>query len=182
MANMGIAQTGHQNRQLLRKNRWFFSIVGTSADAMSHNETGPSHIYLASRPKVSFDQRQVSHQVESPSYNGRATWDPIDITFWDVAGDNRIYNWLRKHMDPETGQLGYRHEYVVNCQLDMLNGRGDLVERWLLHEAHAASIDWGDVDYSSNDLASVTINLSYVRAIREAQPVPPGGKARYQTT
>lgn len=176
--NMGIYQTRHQRLQLLRKNRWFLSVIGTPSNAFRHTVNNSSQIHIASRPKISFDQRQLNHEIENISYNGRSTWEPMDITFFEAAGDNRIYEWLRKHYDPETGTFGYRNECVVDCQLDMFNGLGDLIERWIVYEAHAASIDWGELDYSNGELAGVTISLAYARAIRLAQEVPAGGPAR----
>ncbi len=51
----------------------------------------------------------------------------------------------------------------------MITGKGDPTEKWTLFNAWPSDWDWGGLDYAANDIAEVTIELVFDRAIRENQ-------------
>jgi len=132
----------------------------------------------AGRPNVSVSEgakhQFLSHEFKFP---GRVTWNDIDITLVDPidpvmslpmfqiienAGykipsgwNNNNQDW-RKSLSKKTFSKN-----LGNIQIKVIDSEGKEVEIWTLHQAWVKSIDYSDVDYSSEDLMEIKVSLSY---------------------
>lgn len=131
----------------------------------------PFAIVNGKRPSWSFDEQELHVFNGKVPYPGKRTIDTMDITINDVIDRTivqELWNWSKQVYDPETGQRGYRFEYVRNITLTILGYKGEELEVWLLEECYPQSVQGGDLDMSSTEPLQITITLKItnVRLLR----------------
>lgn len=121
--------------------------------------------------KPSFDVSNSEYQLINHKfkYPGIVTWKPISITVVDIG---QVITGLML----ELGALGYTHpaettQYVGlqkdnvgnigKMKIEQLKGDGDPAETWTLHGAFITSVSLSKLDYSSDDLSDITIEIAY---------------------
>jgi hypothetical protein len=73
--------------------------------------------------------------------------------------------WIRLHSESVTGRQGYAAGYKKDVELEMLDPTGVVIEKWILQGAMITSANFGDLDYSSSDIADISTTLRFDRAI-----------------
>ncbi|MEY2703077.1 MAG: Rhodothermus phage [Bacteroidota bacterium] len=125
-------------------------------------------VTTASRPKISINSVEIPFLNTSTFVAGRFTWDAMDITFKDPIGPSAaqaLMEWIRLHAESVTGRMGYAAGYKKDIELEMLDPVGVVVEKWVLQGCFITSGDFGSLDYSSDDIAEITINIQPDRCI-----------------
>ena len=67
--------------------------------------------------------------------------------------------WVRLHSESVTGRQGYSAGYKRDVELEMLDPTGVVVSKWILKNVMVTDADFGNLDYSSDDLAEITMTL-----------------------
>jgi len=52
-------------------------------------------------------------------------------------------------------------EFFGALLIQSLNGEGDVVEEWGIYNPIITSVNWGEFDYSSEDLINITVDIAY---------------------
>lgn len=121
--------------------------------------------------KPSFDISNNEYQLINHKfkYPGIATWKPISLIVADV-GD--VINLL---MD-ELGELGYidpssenpmeglakaNKGFIEGLSIQQLDAVGEPVESWTVKGAFMTSLSFSRLDYGSDDIAEITIEVAY---------------------
>lgn len=73
--------------------------------------------------------------------------------------------WVRLHSESVTGRQGYAAGYKRDVELDMLDPSGNCVSKWILKNCMATNVNFGDLDYSNSDLATIQITLRFDYAV-----------------
>jgi hypothetical protein len=73
--------------------------------------------------------------------------------------------WVRLHAESVTGRMGYAAGYKKDIELEMLDPTGVVVEKWILQGTFLTNADFGSLDYSSEDIAEITVTLRPDRCI-----------------
>jgi hypothetical protein len=73
--------------------------------------------------------------------------------------------WIRLHSESVTGRQGYAAGYKKDIELEMLDPTGVVIEKWILQGTMITSANFGDLDYSSSDIADISVTLRFDRAI-----------------
>jgi len=156
-------------RTCLRQFRWLFKIDGVSASGA--NALPPSR---AARPAVSFTESEARHLTENYSYPAKPEWKPITITLYDIVKSNAagsrihpVFEWLENIYVPEKDSKWYpatEKSFIKDCQLEMLSGCGDIIERWEFQNAWPQVIDFGSLDMANNEIMTCELTLKYARA------------------
>tara|TARA_R100001129_G_scaffold169714_1_gene138748 strand:- start:238 stop:792 length:555 start_codon:yes stop_codon:yes gene_type:complete len=150
--------------------RYFFSLE-SNADASSKIET----YAIKSVKKPSFSVSEVPHQYVAHTfyYPGRVTWNPVDITFVDpVIPDQTsvITNmFIGGGYSVPTQELTSRNSFskgkyvnsVGTPKITQIDADGQIIETWTLNNAFITTIDYGQLDYSSEDLVILSVTLRY---------------------
>lgn len=149
------------NYEPLRKNRWIFRFP---------SDLGIMEWFLtsASRPKINQEATEIPFLNTSTWVLGRYTWDTIDITLKDPIGPSAsqaIMEWVRLHSESVTGRQGYAAGYKRDIELEMLDPTGVVVQKWILKNAMLTNVNFGDLSYSSDDLAEITATIRMDYAI-----------------
>jgi hypothetical protein len=123
----------------------------------------------------SFDVSEVTHDFLDNKYYypGRVTWNEVSMTLVDpvtpdavgqtnsllesmgyvVPGDNRNMSTMSK----EAGSLALGDVVITVFSAD---GETEL-EKWILQNPFIKSAKYGDLDYSSDELRTITLGLRY---------------------
>jgi hypothetical protein len=62
--------------------------------------------------------------------------------------------------------MGYAAGYKKDIELDMLDPTGVVVEKWSIVGAFLTDLNFNDLDYSRDDLATITCSLRMDRCIQ----------------
>ena len=76
-----------------------------------------------------------------------------------------VMEWFRLHAESVTGRMGYAAGYKRDVELDMLDPTGTVVQRWILKNAFLTDANFGELDYSTDDIATAQITLQFDYAI-----------------
>jgi hypothetical protein len=138
-------------------------------------------IMTFARPQVTFDP------IEIPIYNskiyiaGRPTWAAVAVTLRDDAGGNvsrLVGEQLQKQFDfMEQASAASGSDYKFVTTLEMLDGANGtteptVLETWQLYGCFLTDVNYGDVDYGSNEPVVITMSVRYDNAL---QTTTPGG-------
>ena len=61
--------------------------------------------------------------------------------------------------------MGYAAGYKKDVELELLDPTGVVVEKWIMQGCMITSSNFGDLDYSSSDIADISVTLRFDRAI-----------------
>jgi hypothetical protein len=145
----------------LRKNRFIFRFPAELGIQEWWVSTG-------SRPKYSSDEVEIPFLNTSTYVIGRFKWETISVTFRDPIGPSAtqaLMEWVRLHSESITGRQGYAAGYKKDVQLEMLDPTGVVVQKWDLQGTQINDVDFGGLDYSSSDLADISVTFRFDRAI-----------------
>lgn len=126
------------------------------------------NIESASRPSYKSNVVDVPFLNTSDKIVGRYSWDPITVTFRDLIGPSTaqaIQEWVRLISESPTGRQGYAAGYKRDVEIEMLDPTGVCVEKWILVDAFPSDSSYGDLSYSDDSLANITVTLQFYYAI-----------------
>lgn len=148
---------------LPQKNRWLFTISGVSADRYSVNCLPPSK---SARPSLGFKEIEVKHLTESIFYPIRPEFKPVELTLYDIRGNNSpVFSWIRHNLySPEDATWNPSSGFFREAILSLYDGCGNVLEAWKYQNCWPKDIEWGELDMNSVDVLTVKITLRYARA------------------
>lgn len=149
------------NYEPLRKNRWLLRFPA---------DLGIQEWWIqsAKRPTIKQKETEIPFLNTSTWVIGRYTWDSMQVTLFDPIGPSAsqaIMEWVRLHSESASGRQGYAAGYKRDCELEMLDPTGVVVSKWILKNTMCSTADFGDLNYSQDDLANITITLRFDYAI-----------------
>jgi len=127
-------------------------------------------IKAASRPSITFETVELDHINIKRKLQGKGNWEDIEITLYDPivpSGAQQVMEWVRLGHESITGRKGYADFYKKDIDFYMLGPVGDKIEQWKLKGAFINSANFNDVAFDSNEVAEITVGLSYDYAILE---------------
>lgn len=149
------------NYEPLKKNRWLFRFP---------SDLGIQEWWMTSASRPSITQRDV----EIPFLNtstwvlGRYTWETIEVNLRDPIGPSAtqaVMEWVRLHSESVTGRQGYAAGYKRDVEIEMLDPTGVTVQKWVLKNCMVTNVNFGDLNYDSDDLANISMTLRFDYAI-----------------
>lgn len=149
------------NYEPLRKNRWLLRFP---------SDLGIQEWWCASanRPQIQQEDTEIQFLNTSTYVVGRYHWETIEVTLRDPIGPSAsqaVMEWIRLHSESVTGRQGYAIGYKRDIELEMLDPTGVVVSKWILKNTMCTTANFGDLDYSSSDLATIQITLRFDYAI-----------------
>ena len=123
----------------------------------------------AARPSAKINSVAIPFLTTSTYVAGRFEWNEIRVTFKDPIGPSAsqaLMEWFRLHAESVTGRMGYAAGYKKNVDLEMLDPTGVVVEKWKLEGCFITDLNFNELDYSRDDLASITCSLRMDRCIQ----------------
>ena len=127
-------------------------------------------VKAANRPTIQFEKVTLDHINIKRQLKGKGEWQDLEITLYDPivpSAAQAVMEWVRLSHESLTGRAGYADFYKKDINLYMLGPVGDKIEQWTLKGAFISQANFGDLDFSSNDPATITLTLTYDYAILE---------------
>ena len=115
-----------------------------------------------SRPQIQMGATEIPFLNTSTYVVGRYTWETISVTLRDPIGPSAsqaIMEWVRLHSESVTGRQGYAVAYKRDLVLEMLDPTGTVVSQWIIKNAMITDAKFGDLSYSDDGLAEITLTL-----------------------
>jgi hypothetical protein len=179
---MGLGLIGGNNVIFKRKFRWTFKVAGPS------HFVDANWVKLASRPNLSVEETEINFLNGKMFIPGKGTWETITVTYYDLEATggggvlNGLFQWLASvfdFTDPiNLFQSSKPNCYGTTCVLQMYDGCGNSMETWTLSNTWPNAINFGELDYSSSEEATIelTLRFSAVKLVKECggnfQPIP----------
>lgn len=150
----------YTNFEPKRQNLWIMEIEGI-----------PSYlIKAASRPSLTFNVTTLDHINVKRKLKGKGEWADITITLHDPivpSGAQAVMEWIRTSHESITGRDGYADFYKRDIDLYMLGPVGDKIEQWKLKGVFISSVNFGSLDWATDDVATIELTLSMDYCILE---------------
>jgi phage tail-like protein len=144
------------------KNRFYMQFNNTGIPAFM--------VKTGNRPQLNFEKVTIDHINVKRQLKGKGEWQDLEITLYDPivpSAAQAVMEWVRLGHESITGRDGYADFYKKDIDIFMLGPVGDKVEQWKLIGAFPTQVNFGDLDASSNEVATVTMTLTYDYAILE---------------
>ena len=149
------------NYEPLRKNRW---LLRFPADLGIQEWWCKS----AKRPSIKQEAKAIEFLNTETYVVGRYTWEEIQVSLRDPIGPSAsqaVMEWVRLHSESASGRQGYAAGYKRDVELEMLDPTGAVVQKWILKNAFLTNVDFGDLSYGDDGLATITGTLKMDYAI-----------------
>lgn len=145
----------------LRKNRWLMRFP---------SDLGIMEWYLqkAARPKIKQNDVLIDFLNSKTHVVGKYEWESINVTLRDPIGPSAsqaVMEWVRLHSESVTGRQGYACSYKRDVEIEMLDPTGVVVSKWILKNVMLTEVNFGELDYGSDDLSTIDMTLVYDYAI-----------------
>ena len=114
------------------------------------------------RPSITFGEIVLDHINVKRKIKGKANWDNITMELYDPvtpSGAQAVMEWVRLSHESVTGRDGYSDFYKKNIRIQTLGPVGDVVEEWLLKGAYCQNASFGEMDWSSDAPANITMTV-----------------------
>lgn len=166
--NMGLGRLGGDNVIHKRKFRWTFEVNREGGDGF---RVPASFVKMAARPNLAIEETEINFLNAKTFIPGKGTWEQITITYYDVSiqgggsGNEALWSWLASvynFIDPlKLTQSSRRPCYGGTGICTLYDGCGNGLERWSLFDCWPTSVNFGELDYSSSEEATIEVQLRY---------------------
>ena len=192
-----MAFWGGQKGAIVDPKRQFRWLISFGNNVTADGTIGLQSWYAKSATKPQFQVGETPHQFLNHTffYPGRVTWQEVEVTLVDPARENDASMALMSILkgsgyylptDPSSASRTITKAEAVQALggqvfLDQL-GKDDFpsnrLERWTLINPWIKSVNFGSLDYSSEDMVEISLTLQYDYATLEAGgrklPTPKG--------
>lgn len=160
---MGIGRLGFQNLIFKRKFRFTFEL-----EDICGGQSVPKHfVKVAARPSLSIEETEINFLNAKTWIPGKASWETMTVTYIDVADSDMgpLFSWLASvynFTDPIQLEMGsQRRDYTATGIIKLWDGCGNLMEIWTIKDVWPTAINFGELDYSVSDEATIELTLRY---------------------
>jgi hypothetical protein len=151
-----------------RVHRWVFRTIGRGTGTFTQVEL--LVLKSASRPKFKFEEAKMDHDQETAYFAGKQTWEPIEMTWYDVEQNPDIsagiYAWLETVVNLSCAQCSHPATYKKQAILTVTNSFGAVSEEWTMYGTWPLDVDWKGLDYTSSEILTCVAKMRYDRAVR----------------
>lgn len=125
----------------------------------------PSYLIKSSaKPSFSSGEVVLDHINIKRKLKGKTVWNSLSITMYDAivpSGAQSVMQWARLHHESATGRDGYSTQYKKDIRLQQLSGLGEVIEEWTLYGAYLQDVNFGSLDWSTEDVVTIEATLNY---------------------
>ena len=123
----------------------------------------PSYlIKKISRPSIAFGEIVLDHINVKRKIKGKANWDNVTAELYDPvtpSGAQSVMEWVRLSHESVTGRDGYSDFYKKDITIQTLGPVGDVVEEWIMKGAYVQNANFGDMDWTSEAPANISLTI-----------------------
>ena len=151
--------------------RAIFENFGVSTDKVELTK----QVMTIGRPSAVFNEQTIDVYNSKVYLIGKPNWETVAVKLRDDAGGNvskLVGEQIQKQFDfaeQSSASSGIDYKFVLKFEmLDGGNGANaaNVLETWELYGAFIDQVDYGGMDYSSNDPAMIALTVRYDNAIQ----------------
>lgn len=170
-------QGANSNTNLLMpklKYRFRVILLGFGVEASTELTKQVSDV---TRPTVSFEEMTIDIYNSKVFLAGKHTWETVTLNLRDDASGNvqkLVGQQIQKQFDfleQSSARSGIDYKFQMNIEmLDGGNGsiEASVLEKWELYGCFVQNAEYGDMNYSTNEPATVALTIRYDNAIQFA--------------
>jgi hypothetical protein len=171
--DMGLGGLAGGNIIFKRKYRWTMEIT----PHCGLKKIPEHYVKLANRPQINIEETPINFLHGRFWLPGKGEWQAITVTYYDISSEGgedntALFTWLATtynfldyaglHQSTKRGVDGSSNGgYGADARLTMYDGCGTGLEVWELHGMWPQSINFGELDYSSSDEATIELTCRY---------------------
>lgn len=119
-------------------------------------------ITTAALPKFNYEEVEIHQKTGSFKVKGKVKYEDLQLTVnTDETVFKTMYGWIKEHKDPAELPENPYGTYVNQVEITIVDPAGNDVYKIYLHDAFIASVDFGDMDWSSSEVNTITLTLRY---------------------
>jgi hypothetical protein len=123
----------------------------------------PSYIVKkVARPTLTQEAKALDHINVQRFVKGKSKWGQMQLELYDPivpSGAQAVMEWVRLHHESVTGRDGYLEFYKKDLTLNVLGPVGDKVEEWIIKGAQIQEVNFGDLDWATDDAVTFTLTI-----------------------
>lgn len=115
-------------------------------------------------PSMTNNPVVVDHGNTYIYVKGKTRWNAITMTFYAMSTpdtNTKIWDYLQSHQKTEAGTDDFKDVYMKDVQIQLLNPDESIVKTWKLKQAFISEINFGTVDWSSEEVVQPEITFIY---------------------
>jgi hypothetical protein len=169
--NQSASTQGLLMPKLKYRFRAVFENFGVSTDRVELTK----QVATISRPNLNFNPFTIDVYNSKVNLVGKPTWEAVNVTLRDDAGGNvskLVGEQIQKQFDfAEQASASSGIDYKFLLKFEMLDGgnganQPNILETWELYGALVQTVNYGEMDYSSNEPATIALTIMYDNAIQ----------------
>jgi hypothetical protein len=139
------------------------------------NDTATTEIYTVKKvSKPSFSITESTHQYINHTYYypGRVEWQTISLTLVDPVNPDAAQSLVEIIRDSGYAPAATEEDYKTMSKskstgvlgepiIRQIDSDGAMIEEWTLKNAWIKDVKFGDLDYSSDDLTEIEVEIRY---------------------
>lgn len=151
--------------------RAIFENFGVSTDKVELTK----QVADISRPNLNFNPFTIDVYNSKVNLIGKPTWETVTVNLRDDAGGNvskLVGEQIQKQFDfAEQASASSGIDYKFLLKFEMLDGgnganQPNVLETWELYGAFLSSVNYGDLNYGSNEAAMIALTVQFDNAIQ----------------
>ncbi len=160
---------------LMPKMKYRFRAIFENFGVSSEKVELTKQVATIARPSVNFEPVTIDVYNSKVRLLGKPTWQDVSIKLRDDAGGNvskLVGEQIQKQFDfaeQASASAGIDYKFVLKFEmLDGGNGANaaNVLETWELYGAFVSQVNYGDLDYASNDPATIDLTIQYDNAVQ----------------
>jgi len=168
-------QSGSSQGLLMPKLKYRFRAIFENFGVSTPRTELTKQIMDFSRPSVSFDPIDIDIYNSRVRLAGKHTWADINVNLRDDASgavSKLVGEQLQKQLDfMEQSSAASGADYKFTTRLEMLDGGNganepNVLETWEIYGCYLSDVNYGDMNYSSSEPATVSMTLRYDNAVQ----------------
>lgn len=169
--NQSASTQGLLMPKLKYRFRAVFENFGVSTDRVELTK----QVATISRPNLNFNPFTIDIYNSKVNLVGKPTWEAVNVTLRDDAGGNvskLVGEQIQKQFDfaeQSSASSGIDYKFILKFEmLDGGNGANTptVLETWELYGALVQTVNYGEMDYSSNEPATIALSIMYDNAVQ----------------
>lgn len=121
-------------------------------------------IHSSAKPSLENGEITLDHMNVQRYVKGKTKWNGISISLYDPivpSAAQAVMDWVRLHHESATGRNGYSSMYKKEVTLTQLSPLGEKIEEWILKGTFITSTNFGELDWSTEDVVKISMDLRY---------------------
>ena len=139
-------------------------IVEFSSHGMALDQTTSNYARGSDLPAAENNPIVIEYGNTYMWVKGKTRWNNITMQFYSLSQPNtnaKLWDYLNKHQDISGGTDKFKADYMGDVGIKLLNPDETPVGTWKLIDAFISNVNWGNVDWSSEDVIQPEITFVY---------------------